>query len=386
MTIPSKSQSPVSTTRVSSQRSAGNQPRILFVSHTAETVGPTNSLYVLVKPLSDRYDVSVLLPGSGAFFETLTQTGIPVIGVPTLDKTSIPGLVQIMRRNQYDLVYGNNTSGAIRNAFIAAKVARIPFICHVRGMGRTKSWRDLFYLRYSDAVIAVSEACAGAIAQYTRPDRLHVVHNGIRPQNGTDQADQVETLDAELGLRPDDTVVLSLAHLKPRKGQGYAVEAANVLIPDVPSLRLLLAGNLDRDAGYVEKIRTMIETAERDAHVSLLGFRSDVHRLLRRADVFVHTALADPHPRAVIEAMAAGVPVVAFAVDGVAETVVDGETGYLVPTGDTNALADAMRRLATDQSLRERLGENAKRRAEEHFSAERTTRQVAGIIDRVLTQ
>jgi glycosyltransferase involved in cell wall biosynthesis len=119
--------------------------------------------------------------------------------------------------------------------------------------------------------------------------------------------------------------------------------------------------------------------------VCLLGFREDGAALLRQADVLVHTALADPHPRAVLEAMAAGIPVVAFAVDGVAETVLHGETGLLVPPGDEPALAEALEQLARNRDLRAKLGQAGSKRALDVFSNQATVNGVRRVMEKVIS-
>ena len=153
------------------------------------------------------------------------------------------------------------------------------------------------------------------------------------------------------------------------------------IVAEAPSVHLLLIGSLDRDVAYVERIRAMIRAACLDDHVSMVGFRSDAEQLMRGSDLFLHTAIADPHPLAVLEGMAVRLPVVAFSTDGVAETVKPEQTGYLVPKGDVTALADSVLRLASDASLRMRLGSNARARVEEHFSAESTAGKIGDIID-----
>lgn len=361
------------------------RPRILFVSYTADWAGPTNSLLLLLKHLRQTYDVAVVLPDTGGFSVELANEDIPFFSLPSLGKEAIPRLVRLIRDEGFDLVYANNTSGSSRNAFLAAKLARVPFVCHVRGMGRTQSWRQLFYLRFADAVIAVSDACAQATAPYVAPGRLHVVHNGVavsefpEPDTAASSASM-----ADVGIRSRETVVVSVAHLKPRKGQEFAIRAVHALVEDVPSLQLLLVGSLNRDPAYVEKLRTLVDDLNLGNNVSMAGFRRDIPRLLHAADVFVHTALSDPHPRAVIEAMAAGLPVVAFAVDGVAETVADGQTGYLVPERNVPELAGALRRVVTDRSLQERMGRTGRERVQRYFSAARTAEQVRDVIADVL--
>ena len=118
--------------------------------------------------------------------------------------------------------------------------------------------------------------------------------------------------------------------------------------------------------------------------MTLLGFRRDITRLLSISDFLVHTAVSEAFGRVVIEAMAAGLPVAAFDTDGVAEIVLCGQTGLLVPKGDTGALAASLAQLASDPALRGRLGQQAQRRAQDLFSAEGTARGVRDVIEQVV--
>ena len=359
--------------------------KVLFVSYTTDVVGPTNSLLLLLRHLGCLYDVSVLLPGPGVFSEELTRNDIPFFTLPSMSKWSIPAIYRLIKKEHFDLVYGNNTSSCSRNTFIAAKLAGVPFICHVRGMGWRKSWLQLGFLKFADSTIAVSEACAKSISRFSSREKLHVVRNGV--DISAPEADHNSARDyllSQTGLQPQNVVVISVAHVCSRKGQEHAIRAIAETLEKAPSVHLLLVGSLDRDAAYVHKIRLMIKEKGLDQQVSIIGFRRDIPQLLRGSDVFIHTAMADPHPRSVIEAMEASLPVVAFSVDGVAESVVDGVTGYRVPKGDISEMSSAVLKLATDRSLRVQLGRNGRSHVEENFTAEATAQRIRNIIDGVL--
>ena len=331
--------------------------RILFVSHSADSLGPTTSLLLLLKYLRERYDVAVLLPGYGSFTQALKQEQIPFFSLPSMNKWSIPGLLRLLRREQVSLLYGNDTSGCSRNALLAARLARVPSICHARAMGWVLSWRNLGFLKLADATIAVSEACARSISRYVSPGKLHVVHNGVVLSSREPQRNRARSrLLAETGLSSDKIVVASVSHIVPHKGQEYAIAAMSKVVTKAPSIHLLLIGGLDRSPAYVDRIRAMIREAHLSEHVSIMGLRSDADQLIRGSDLFLHTAIRDAHPRAVLEAMEAGLAVIAFSVDGVAETVKTEQTGYLVPKGDAAALANSVLCLAANAPLRMRMG------------------------------
>jgi glycosyltransferase involved in cell wall biosynthesis len=359
--------------------------RLLFVSYTAHWTGPTNSLLLLLKCLRKQYHVAVLLSGDGLFSGELKHEGIPFYSFPNLTRKAIPAIYRLIRQEGFDLVYGNSTHSSSRNALIATKLACVPFVCHVREMGWGKAWRKLGFLFLANEVIAVSQACANSISQFVRQRRLHVVYNGIPLSQTGNFSDNIRSnLLAELGLPESSFIIASAAHVCSRKGQEFAVLAMSKIVKNFPNSHLLIIGSINRDSSYVEKLKATIRKLNLQQHISILGFRNDTNRLLHAIDLFLHTAIKDPHPRAVIEAMGAGLPVVAFSADGVAETVVTGQTGYLVHSGDVDALSQAAQKLASDIKLRRRLGENGYQRVQKYFLVEETARQVGEIIENTM--
>lgn len=364
------------------------RPRVLFVSYTGGWSGPTNSLLHLLRYLDGRYQVGVAVPRQGRLTRELEQQGVPFYEFGSLTKSAIPGLWRLIRREGFDLVYGNNPGSGSKNALIAAKLARVPFICHVRGMGQQRGWRHLAFLRFSDTNIAVSHACADAVTKYAGGRRPTVIHNGIALDGrwAVERSVARSQLLEATGFPAESRIIVGLAHICRRKAQGHAVEGLARAAERCPSARLALIGALENEPDYVDELRGTIHRLGLEERVSLLGRRWDIEPLLVGADVFVHTALADPHPRAVLEAMAARLPVVAFSVDGVAETVLDSRTGYLVPARDVELLGDALARVLGDAGLGRRLGCEGYRRVTELFSAETTARRVGEVIDRTLAE
>jgi len=356
-------------------------PRVLFVSYTADWTGPTNSLLLLLTYLRNRYDVAVLLPGQGLFSEALTREQIPFFSLPDLTKRSIPAIFRLIRRERFDLVYGNSTHGSSRNALIAAKLAGVPFICHVRAMATGRPWLSSLFLNFADAVVTVSQACADSLRGRVFSHKLHVVYNGIEVADFDGWEATRSLVKAELNLAGEYPMLISVGHLKPVKGQHYAVQAVAQAIERAGPLDLLLVGSHNRDEEYVRRIKTLITTLGLAERVRLTGFRDDTLILLSLADIYIHTSLEEAHPRSVLEAMAVGLPVVAFAVDGVAETVVNGKTGYLAPPARISDMAEAILKLVANPSLRAQMGREGRHRVETCFSASITAEKVARIID-----
>lgn len=231
--------------------------------------------------------------------------------------------------------------------------------------------------RHMASVVAVSEGAreAAIAAGWATPEQAVTVHNGIvgvaRPGAG-------RALRAELGLAADGPVALTLSVLRPGKGHVALLAAWSAVRRRVPGAALLIAGDgplrseLEQRAASVEGAR-------------LLGHRDDVMGLLDLADVLVHPTEFDAFPTALLEAMAAGTPIVATRVGGIPEIVDDGLHGRLVDApaapGD---LAAAVADLLADADLRRLLGAAGRRRFEERFTVERWVTATRAVYERAL--
>ncbi len=355
--------------------------RVLFVSHTSEWIGPNISLLELVTRLPDNLSARVAVPGAGRFTEALEEHGIAVRFFRRLDKFGIPALIRMIRREEASLVYGNSAHGVSRNALIAAKFCGVPFVYHLREMAGDGPRHRLRLFPWADAAVAVSKATADSYhGSFRRSPR--VIYNGV-PLDQFDLNRDVcrKEIASEFGIDEAAPIVIHVGNVYRRKGQLTALEVVHELQQAVPGCHLLLVGRLDRDPAYVDSLRAQISEYGIGDRVFITGLRADVGKLLAAADVFLHTALEDPHPRAVIEAMAARLPVVAIAVDGVSETVVDGETGFLVPqVCEARALVDPLADLLKSPELRRDMGDRSYDRTKRLFSADRTARDVTEVI------
>jgi glycosyltransferase involved in cell wall biosynthesis len=143
----------------------------------------------------------------------------------------------------------------------------------------------------------------------------------------------------------EEYVIGMVGSIVPRKGQDLLVRAVAMLLPEFPSVRVLIVGGAPESAlGYKEELATLIRKLRVEGKVRFLGYVSDSREMFRRLDLFVLPSYAEGLPRTVIEALAAGVPVVATDVGGVQEILVDERLGTVVPPGDVQVLAAAIRR------------------------------------------
>jgi glycosyltransferase involved in cell wall biosynthesis len=180
------------------------------------------------------------------------------------------------------------------------------------------------------------------------PQWVGVVYNGVRTPSEAFERSAVRT---ELGVGDGDFVVVQVARLDPIKDHKTAIHAIVAAARRVPRMRFFIIGEGPQRVTIEKELRTLSVNGQ----VTLLGLRHDVPRLLAAADAFLLTSVSEGIPVTVLEAMAAGVPVVATRVGGLPELVTDGKTGFLAAPGDTIGLADALVRLAKDSKLRARF-------------------------------
>lgn len=226
-------------------------------------------------------------------------------------------------------------------------------------------------------LIAVSEAIAqDVIRRGAKPDRVRVVYNGITPAQPAPR----EALRAELGLAPGTLALFTAARLHPVKGLEYLLQAVASLEGRLPDFQLLIAG----DGPIRAELEAQARSLGLGGRVRFLGHVPDARRLLPAFDLYVSSSLMEALGLSIMEALAAGVPVVATGVGGVLEMVTDGESALLVPPKDAGALAAAIHRLATDPALASRLARAAYDRFTENFSVEQFARRTEAVYREVL--
>jgi glycosyltransferase involved in cell wall biosynthesis len=185
-----------------------------------------------------------------------------------------------------------------------------------------------------------------------------------------------------LNVGPGTVVMITVGRIEPLKGADILLEALSRLPRGCRDYRLLLVGPID--PVYRARLQAQAERLHVADRVEFVGYQSPVQPWIAASDLLVHPSLYEAFPRVILEAMALFKPVVASRVGGVAEAVLDGETGFLVPAEQADALAAALERCLVDASLRERMGKAGRQRAEASFGAEQHARQIEAEYHRLL--
>jgi glycosyltransferase involved in cell wall biosynthesis len=294
--------------------------------------------------------------------------GIEVVPVPMsgdLDFGFVLRLRRVIRQVQPSLVHVHSRRGADRFGGLAAILAGVPAVLSRRVDRRESAWARPRYWPYK-RVIAISDCIGEQLLATGLPERkLRLVNSGVLPEACAPSWSREKFL-AEFGLGADDFVIAMIAQLIPRKGHRYLIDALPKIHASFRGTRVLLFG-----AGSQEqKLAELIERKRLGDIVQLAGHRLDLLEFLGHVQLVVHPATREGLGVSLLEAQAAGIPVVGSRVGGVTQAVSDGVTGTLVAPRDSDALAAAIIRLVWNPRDRAAMSAAARARIAEHFSAD----------------
>jgi len=291
-------------------------------------------------------------------------------------------LQKLVRRFRVDLLH-SQTFYTNLYAWAVGKIVGIPAIgsiqndvySEIRGNG---AW-GMPSFRWPRWMTANSKP-----AYHTALELGRSAENTFLLENALDLA-QFDMLAADgeaLPNKGEGILVVSVGNLREQKRHDLLLEALALARRSMPNLKCWIVG--DGPLRHALEQQAQALGLLEDARVQFLGKRRDVPAVLRLADIFVLSSNHEGYPNAVQEALAAGLPVVATRVGAVPDMIQEGDNGFLIPPGDYGQLAERIVCLASQPSERVRMGLNARRYAEEHFSLERLCRDLIGIYSRVL--
>lgn len=301
--------------------------------------------------------------------------GIRVINVQAdsrYDSLFVRKVARVLHSERPDILHTHLPRADFAGAFARVFHPGLVWVCSVHAI-YSEVWSGrwslpLFNLlwRRADVMLCISHAVREwLVGRGVPPDKARVIHYGIEPEKFSEPR---VNLREQWGLN-DNAVVGSIGRLEPRKGHDLLIQAMPELCMRVPSARLLIAGH--DPWGYGATLGRLIDRLGLGEKVRLVGFQTDVVSFLNALDVFAFASSSEGFGQVLVEAMAAGKPVVASRISPLTEIAVDGDTGLLVERGNPRAFADALIQLIKDPLKRERMGLRGRERVEKFFTAER---------------
>ncbi len=356
------------------------KPRLLYIITLSEIGGAQSHVWQLMQGFIDDFDVRLATSTPGPLTEAAQASGVPVYLLPALgrsisirnDLRAIAECVQLFRAVNPAIVHAHSSKAGLLGR-IAARLTGVPVVFTAHGWGfkpgvplvrRGIVWAsEALAAPLSDRIVCVSQYDHHLAEQYRvgKRHRLVTIRNGLHPE-------------APLAVPDVQPVnIIMTARFSEPKEQQLLVRAFATLNASDAMLTFVGGGEeLPACKGLAEHLGV-------SSRVRFLGDRSDVAELLAQSQVFVLLSRYEGLPISILEAMRAGLPVIASDVGGVSEEVHHGVTGFLVPTGDAQAVTRVLQSLIDQPELRRRMGLAARHRFMQEFTREHMLRQTATV-------
>ncbi|MFN2567931.1 MAG: glycosyltransferase [Gemmatimonadaceae bacterium] len=400
MTAPTESRTapPLATHAVGIARRRGHGDRRVRVAYCIDNLGvggtELNAVRTVERLDRSRFDVSVVcLRESGPLATRYAAAGVPVLPFPITKLYGVRAaregirLARLLAASGVQIVHSHDIYNNVF-ATVCARAAGTPVVIASRRWWRSAIARryriaNALAFRLAHCVVANSPAVASSLQTEdgVRPDRIAVVTNFVDDAAFAPLSTERRTaMLYELGV-PDGAVVVGVvANLLPVKDQGTLLRAAARLAPRWPQLHVVLVGDGECRAALEARARTL----GLESRVRFAGRRPNEPNLHHLFDISVLCSTSEGFPNSIIEAMAAGRPVVATDVGGIPDAVSDGETGLLVPPSNADRLAAAIEVLLLDPERRRALGSAGRDRARAQYHAGAVIGSLEALYDRLL--
>lgn len=394
--------------------SSHNRKVVLYLSHSAGLYGAELCLLTLVARLDKtRFLPIVILPSNGPLKQKLEELNVIVKVVPSIRAwltkrsgiqtffyflavipfvfASVWRLRQIVTRYKVDLIHTNSL--VVIDGALAAQISGVPHVWHARELLIPETVFHFLFgprvalsviKRLSDQIIAISFGVKQTFCHQNDCSKLIVIHDGIELE--TLQPTYAKaSIRSQLGIPDDVLLVGEVGRVTAAKGYEDFVAAAAIVKKTIPNVTFIgIGGSSKLDIVYEQKILNLINSYNLQDSFKLIGYRDDVSAIMSALDLLVLPSRLEPFGLVLLEAMAAGKPVIGTKVGGIPEIIEDGVTGLLVPPRSPDDLAQAIISILQDPDLTHRMGATGRERVKARFSLERCVAEVQKIYEELV--
>ncbi len=373
--------------------SGSMRPRANILEAISEGVGGgAKHVYDLVCRLKNEFSFSIACPDNGPYFEKFKSLNVPVFDIPftAASPRSFVSILRTMSRGGIDLVHVHGRKAGFYGR-LACLFADTPVVYSFHGLHYQKHGVLLRTLalgvervlaKRTDRFINVSsserQACIALGLLHAQ--RGLVVCNGIDWQAFDALTVDTRRIKVDLGFDPCDILVGHIAKFDVQKAQDQLAAAIPLVVEKCPRAKFLFVG----DGALRAQVEAQVARLGVKRQVMFMGYRDDVAQLLKTIDVVTLPSRWEGLSLVLLEAMACRKPIVATGVTGNVDVVVDGVTGFLVPSGASDALAEKIILLLQDARLRDELGQQGRKRVESDFSLDRMVAQMRSVYQDLL--
>ncbi|MBN1255245.1 MAG: glycosyltransferase family 4 protein [Deltaproteobacteria bacterium] len=365
-----------------------NTHKILFVNANSGWAGGEINLFTILEHLDKNLRPILLSPSEGPLVDNARAANIAniIISMHYLTKKTSPlkylrtvqEVIKVIKENSIDLVYVNDLF-ANQFSLPAAKLSRVPILCHVR-VPITRKHLITNCINFSDMIVCTSKSVSNVFPRrFKKKSKMKVIYSGV----------DIEKFDFKKGsffrnafnLDTKDFVVAVVGSIEPRKGQDYFIRSAPDILKKINNVKFIIAGKtVAENKLYASKLLCLVDDLKLQNNVIFTGFIKNIPDLMNSIDLLVLPSLEEAFGRVLIEAMATRKPIVATKVDGILEAVIDKQTGILVPPKDPGALAEAIVYLLKNPVIAKKMGEEGRKRVERFFRIEETSKEINDIL------
>lgn len=359
---------------------------VLHLSAPTALAGAERVILTFLKNFDrQRYSVSVASYLNLNFQDNLFTKAVENIGVPLnkilVGRNNLPSelwqTINIIRNNKVDLLHSHGYRSDI-SGFLAAKYSGIPIVSTLHGWTpisakmRAYEALDRWCLKKFDKVLCVSKVIYTALMKSGFSDKkLIYLHNAVSFDE-VDSSCNAEQLKVELGCSPQDTLILSVGRLSPEKGLKVLLLVFKELYTGSKNVKLIIAG----DGPQRSELEEIVKELKISEQVVFTGHRDNIQDFYKLAKLFVMPSLTEGFPMALLEAMQAGLPVIATKVGGIPDIIETGVNGLLIEPDNTNDLGIALKQILSNPIFASNLALNAKNTISARYSAEPWAKQI----------
>ncbi len=385
--------------------------RILYLQSTSEISGTDITLFRTLELLDrTRFEPHVIIPKEGPLTEAFIRIGCRIHILPDMRKLTrhrntfqhicfilnyLPAIFKITKviyREKIDLVHTNTIHNLY--GFLAAKMTKKPHVWHIREIVvQSNIMRFIekylvqwFSTRFIVMSNAIAELFLGSGDGF--PSKIVKLYDGVDIEKFNPKISGIR-IRRELGLAELTPVVGMVTRLDPWKGIEFVLEAANLVLKEIPSAKFLLCGGeIEGHTGYQTSLKEKTAKLGIEKSVLFTGWtycHEDIPEVYASLNVFVHCPLhPEPYGLTNIEAMACGLPIVTVGLGGPAEICVGGETAYFVPPADSRAIAEGILKLLINPEQAKQMGKAGRLRVETFFDRRQCVKKLEAIYDEIL--
>ncbi len=376
-----------------------NPIKILHIHVLPVITGSGINTFLTMNGLKQKYHMEMACATGGPLNDLVEQHGIPVRRINNFvsevslfkDLHALWQVYRLLRREKYDLIHTHNSKGSFIGR-LAAKLAGGPplvYTAHGYAFHENERWfRRIFFFalekiakNWSARVICISQPLVDLWVQRNLAPRekIRKIYSGIDICEFA-QEDKRELVRQELGLQPNNIAIGQVSKLWEGKGHEDIITACPRIFEKVPNAKVFFIGN----GPIRNKLNEIVLKNNLQDRIIFLGHHDDIPRITSALDIAVLASHYEGMGRVILEAMAAGLPVVATRVGGIPDLVVEQETGLLVDSQSPEQLAQAIISLAHDPELRDSMGSRGRQRVDSRFSAATMVEQIDQVYQEVL--